>query len=163
MPLQTSGDVHVAVSRDVAFAFLQDAERLAACIPGCSDLCALAPADLTRSAPRYSAVLSSRVAFVTVSFKVTIEIVRIDPPNAIEATITGDAVGLAGHVVATAGVTLADAGHETLIHYTTDITLTGTLGGIGQPVFRATSAQLARQFGENLKGALDAQRTPLHS
>lgn len=164
--MQTASEVRVGVPRDAAFSFLLDAERLAACIPGCSDLRPLGPADLTRSAPRYSAVLSSRVAFVTVSFAVTIEIVRVDPPNAIEATITGDAIGLVGHVVATAGVMLADAGPDTLIRYTTDITLTGKLGGIGQPVFRATSAQLAREFGENLKGALEAQpaqRTPIPS
>lgn len=156
MPLQTSGEIRVGVPRDLAFGFLQDAERLAACIPGCSGLRALGP-------NRYAAVLSSRVAFVTVSFKVTIEIVHIDPPNAIEATIAGDAVGLVGHVAAAAGVTLADAGQETIVRYTTDITLTGRLGGIGQPVFRATSAQLAREFGENLKRALEAQPSPLHS
>jgi carbon monoxide dehydrogenase subunit G len=161
MGLQTSGEVLVAVPRGAAFDFLQNAERLAACIPGCRDLRALEPADLTRPAPRYSAVLSSRVAFLTVSFTVTIDITRVDPPHAIEATITGDAVGVAGHVVAKAAVALSDAGpQQTTVRYTTDITLTGRLGGIGQPVFRATSAQLAREFGDNLKGALEAQSTP---
>jgi carbon monoxide dehydrogenase subunit G len=175
MGLQTSGEVSVAVPRDAAFGFLQDAERLAACIPGCSDLRALAPADLTRSAPRYSAVLTSRVAFLTVKFNVTIDIVRSDPPNAIEAAIAGDAIGLPGHVVAKAAVMLADivlsdaGAQQTLVRYTTDITLTGKLGGIGQPVFRATSSQLAREFGENLKRALEARPTqstqpiPIHS
>jgi carbon monoxide dehydrogenase subunit G len=69
-------------------------------------------------------------------------------------------------VAAAAGVTLADAGSETVIRYTTGITLTGKLGGVGQPVFRATSARLAREFGENLKGALETQPThsaPIHS
>lgn len=151
MALHTSGEISVDVPRDVAFSFLQDPQRLAACIPGCRDLRELA-------SNRYSAVLSSRVAFITVSFKVTIEIVRLDPPHAIGATITGDAVGLAGHVAAAAAVVLTDEdGQRTTIRYTTDIALTGKLGGLGQPVFRATSAQLAREFGDNLKHALEAQ------
>jgi carbon monoxide dehydrogenase subunit G len=153
MSLQTSSDISVDVPRDVAFAFLQDPQRLATCIPGCRDLRELTP-------NRYSAVLTSRVAFMTLSFKVTIEVLRLDPPHAIDAAITGDAVGLVGHVAATAAVRLVDEGaHRTTIRYTTDIALTGKLGGLGQPVFRATSAQLAREFGANLKKALEAQRT----
>ena len=156
MALQTSGEISVGVPRDAAFAFLQDPQRLAACIPGCSDVRELGQ-------NRYSAVLSSRVAFMTVSFKVVIEIVRMDPPHAIDATITGDAIGLAGHVVANAAVALTEEAGGTIVRYTTDVALTGKLGGIGQPVFRATSAQLAKQFGDNLKQALEAQPTPLHS
>ena len=156
MALQSSGEVSVAVPRDVAFRFLQDPERLAACIPGCSDLRELGP-------NRYSAVLSSRVAFIQVSFKVVIEVVRMDAPHAIDATVTGDAVGLAGHMTAKAALVLAEDEAHTKVSYTTDVTLTGKLGGIGQPVFRAKSAELARQFGENLKHALEAQPTPLQS
>ena len=139
--------------RDAAFTFLQDPHRLAACIPGCRDLREVGP-------NRYAAVLSSRVAFVTLSFNVTIEILRVEAPHAIEAAIMGDAVGLAGRVSATAAVRLVDEGEQrTMIRYTTDIALTGKLGGLGQPVFRATSAQLAREFGANLKKALEAQPT----
>lgn len=153
MALQTSGEVSVDVRRDTAFAFLQDPHRLAACIPGCRGLRDIGP-------NRYAAVLSSRVAFMTLSFNVTIEILRVEAPHAIDAAITGDAVGLPGHVSATAAVRLTDEdGRRTTIRYTTEIALTGKLGGLGQPVFRATSAQLAREFGANLKKALEAQLT----
>jgi hypothetical protein len=77
------------------------------------------------------------VAFLTLRFKVVIDVIRIDPPSAIEARITGDAIGLAGHVVATASLDLTDAGeHRTTIRYATDVGLTGKLGGLGRPVFR---------------------------
>lgn len=153
MSLHTSGDISVDVPREAAFTFLQDPHRLAACIPGCRDLREI-------GANRYAAVLSSRVAFMTLSFNVTIEILHVEAPHAIEAAITGDAVGLAGRVSATAAVRLTDEGEQrTLIRYTTDIALTGKLGGLGQPVFRATSAHLAREFGANLKQALEAQPT----
>ena len=154
MPLQTSGEIAVDVDRETAFAVVRDPTRLARCIPGCQELRELAP-------DRYSAVLTSRVAFMTLRFKVKIDVVRMDPPNAIEAKISGDAVGLAGHVAATAGVELVEAGaHRTLVRYSTDVGLTGKLGGLGQPVFRATSARIAREFGSNLKAEIERTEPP---
>jgi uncharacterized protein len=148
MALHTSGEISVDVPRSEAFAFLQNPRRLAACIPGCRD----------------SAVLTSRVAFMTVSFNVTIDMLKVEPPQTIEAKIAGDAVGLVGHVAATAAMRLIEEGeHRTRLSYATDIALTGKLGGLGQPVFQATSARLAREFGENLKKAIESQRTGSHA
>ena len=157
MALQTNGEITVDVARPAAFAFVSDARRLARCIPGCHDLRELSPG-------RYAAVLTSGVAFMTLSFNVIIDVVRSDPPGLLEAKVTGDAVGLAGHVVATAGLELFEQGEgRTMIRYVTDVGLTGKLGGLGQPVFRATSAKLAREFGANLKQALEADQTGSHA
>jgi uncharacterized protein len=157
MALQTHGEITVDVARGVAFAFVADARRLAPCIPGCRDLEELSPG-------RYTAVLTSSVAFMTLSFNVIIDVARTEPPHLIEARITGDAVGLAGHVVATARLDLSEEGDQrTKVRYVTDVGLTGKLGGLGQPVFRATSARLAREFGANLKKALEAHATESHA
>jgi uncharacterized protein len=149
MAVETSGQITVDVDRPTAFAIVRTPTRLARCIPGCHDLVELAP-------DRYSAVLTSQVAFMTMSFKVTIDVTKIEAPETLEAKITGDAIGLAGHVVATARVHLEEAGgRRTTIHYSTAIGLTGKLGGLGQPVFKATSAKMARQFGDNLKAEIE--------
>ena len=106
----------------------------------------------------YPAVLTSKVAFLTLRFKVVIDVIRMDPPSAIEARITGDAIGLAGHVVATASLDLTDTGEQrTTIRYATDVGLTGKLGGLGQPVFRATSARIAKEFGANLRNEIERE------
>ena len=145
MALDTSGEITVAVDRSTAFAIIRDPFRLGRCIPGCSDLRETRP-------DRYTAVLTSRVAFMTVSFNVIVDVTRIEPPAALEAKITGDARGLSGHVVATARLDLTDAGGaNTIVRYATAVGLTGKLGSLGQPVLRATSAKLAREFGDNLK------------
>ena len=149
MGLETSGEIAVDVDRATAFAVVRDPARLARCIPGCHELCEL-------SSERYTAVLTSRVAFMTLSFKVTIDVTRMEPPTMIEARITGDALGLSGHVVATASVHLDEtADRRTTIRYATEVGLTGKLGGLGQPVFRATSVRMAREFGENLKAEIE--------
>jgi uncharacterized protein len=147
--LQTSGRISVDVDRDTAFRFVADPVWLARCIPGCKDLCELSPG-------RYSAVLTNEVAFITLSFKVIVEIVKVENPSMIEAKITGDAIGLVGRVAAGAGLELSEAGPgQTDIRYTANVGLTGKLGGLGEPVFRAKSAEVAREFGTNLKAALD--------
>jgi len=149
MAVETSGEITVDVDRSTAFAVVRNPVRLARCIPGCHDLCELAP-------DRYSALLTSQVAFMTLSFNVTIDVTRIDAPETLEAKITGDAVGLAGHVVATARVQLEEAAdRRTIVRYATEIGLTGRLGGLGQPVFKATSAKMAREFGANLKAEIE--------
>src|SRR5262245_16358661 len=113
MALHTSGEILVDVPRTEAFAFVQDPRRLATCIPGCRDLQELGPG-------RYAAMLTGRVAFMIVCFNVTIEILNVEPPQGIDARISGDAVGLVGHVTAAAAVRLADEGNErTRLSYST--------------------------------------------
>ena len=149
MALQTSGQIHVAMDRATVFQTVRNPVWLAQCIPGCKDLREL-------SDGRYSAVLTNEVGFITLSFKVIVEVVKIDPPRLIEAKITGDAIGLVGRVQATAGLELSEAGaKQTEIRYSSNLSLTGKLGGLGEPVFRAKSAEVAKQFGTNLKAAID--------
>jgi carbon monoxide dehydrogenase subunit G len=149
MAFETAGEFLVDVDRETAFGVIGDAVRVAQCIPGCTDLVELSPG-------RYSAVLTNEVAFITLRFKVIVEVVKIDPPNAIEAKVTGETIGLAGRVTSNAGLYLAEAGPKrTEIRYKSNVVLAGKLGGLGEPVFRSKSAQVARQFGANLKAAIE--------
>jgi uncharacterized protein len=148
--VQTSGTITVAANRAEVYAFLSDPQRLATCIPGCSDLQEIEPG-------KYSAVLSSKAAFLSVRFDVVVQIVHAVPPEAIDATIIGDAVGLAGRLEARAAVRLADAAAgATQITYDIDRDLTGKLLGLGQAVFKAKSAELSRAFGANVKAAIES-------
>jgi len=147
--LQTSGQIRVSLDQATVFETVRDPVWLAERIPGCKDLHELAEG-------RYSAVLTNEVGFITLRFKVIVEVVKIDPPSGIEAKITGDAIGLVGRVQATAGLELSEVGpNQTEIRYSSNVSLTGKLGGLGEPVFRAKSAEVARQFGTNLKAAID--------
>ena len=149
MALQTTGQIRVDVDRATVFGFVADPVWLAQCIPGCKDLREI-------SQGRYSAVLTNEVGFITLSFKVVVEVVKVDAPRAIEATITGQALGLVGRVTANAGLELTEAGaNQTDIGYAANVGLTGRLGGLGEPVFRSKSAEVAREFAANLKAAIE--------
>ena len=151
MALQTTGEIVVEVERDAAFRFIQVPEQLAQCIPGCHDLRQLAP-------DCFAAVLTNQLAFMTLNFQVTVEVVKVDPPRSIEAKISGKPIGFVGQLTATASLELQEAGPgRTRIRHASDVGLTGKLGGLGQPVFRAKSSEMAAQFGANLKAALEKQ------
>jgi carbon monoxide dehydrogenase subunit G len=146
--LQTGGNFTVAVPQDKAFAFINDPSMLANCIPGCSDL-----KDLGDN--KYSAKLTNRVGPISLTFDVVVELTKVEPLSAIDATVSGNAPG--GRLTATATVRLepVDAAN-TKIAYTVDMGLTGKLGGIGQPVFRAKSDELSKKFGANVQSAIVA-------
>lgn len=149
MALQTTGEIVVDVERDAAFRFIQVPEQLAQCIPGCHDLRQIAP-------ERFAAVLTNQLAFMTLNFQVTVEVVKVDPPRSIEAKISGKPIGFVGQLTASASLELQEAGPgRTRIRHASDVGLTGKLGGLGQPVFRAKSSEMAAQFGANLKAALE--------
>src|SRR5579862_5747909 len=150
MAFQTSGEFTVDVDREAAFGVIGNPARVAQCIPGCTELSELSPG-------RYSAVLTNEVAFITLRFKVIVEVVKIEAPSSVEAKVTGETVGLVGRVTANAGLQLSEAGpKQTQVRYTSNVALAGKLGGLGEPVFRAKSAEVARQFGANLKVAIEA-------
>src|SRR4051812_28221409 len=131
MALETSGQVTVDTDRSTAFLFVSDPVRLARCIPGCTDLTELSPG-------RYAAVLSNEVAFIVLKFKIVVEVTRIEAPGTIEARVTGETIGLVGRVVASAALQLNEIiPTQTEIRYTSQVALTGKLGGLGEPVFRA--------------------------
>jgi uncharacterized protein len=149
MPLETTGEIVVEVDREAAFKFVQAPEQLAQCIPGCSELREVGPG-------RFTAVLTSEVSFMSLKFQVLVEVVKIDPPSDIEARITGRPMGVAGNLTATAALHLTDAGAgRTVIRHSSSVGLTGKLGSLGQPVFRAKSAEMSAKFAANLKTALE--------
>ena len=148
--MQTGGEFTIAVAQDRAFAFISDPFKIATCIPGCSDLREVSP-------DKYAAKLSNRVGPISISFDVTVELTKVEPPSAIDAVVSGNASGLGGRLTATATVRLdAVNAAQTKVTYTVDLGLTGKLGGIGQPVFRAKSDELSKKFGANVRAALES-------
>jgi carbon monoxide dehydrogenase subunit G len=125
MALQTTGEITVEVDRDTAFKFIEVPEQLAQCIPGCTDLRQAAPGSFT-------AVLTNEVSFITLSFQVVVEVVKIDSPHTIEAKITGKPVGFSGQLIGTAKLHLAEAGQS-------------------RTIIRHSSTK----FGANLKAAIE--------
>jgi hypothetical protein len=146
--MKFAGQVKVKAPRATVFGALRDARFFASCVDGVHDLAELAP-------DRYAATLETKVAYMSFKFKVTVELVRADPPREIEAKVEGAPLGIVGRLAATALTTLSETGDETQIDYSVDASLTGKLGSLGQPVLRAKAKEMERQFAARLQAAFD--------
>jgi uncharacterized protein len=151
--MKFSGELTVKAPRAEVYKAVRDARFFASCVEGVSDLTEIGP-------DSYAAVFETKVAYMKFKFKVTVEVVRADPPERIEAKVEGTPLGIVGRLTATSVTTLTEAADGTKIGYDVDTALTGKLGSLGQPVLRAKAKEMERQFAARLAAAFATQSKP---
>ena len=141
-----TGEITLPAPRETVFRMLQNAPFFASCVEGVHDLKEI-------DATHYDAMLETKVAYMTFSFKVSVEVTRLSPPDRIEAKIEGTPLGVVGRLTAKSITKLEDAGSETKVTYSVESTLAGKLGSIGQPVLRSKAKDMEKQFAARLRAA----------
>ena len=141
-----SGEIHVPAARESVFDRLRDAQFFASCVEGVSGL-------TEDGSDRYSARLTTKIAYIRIAFDITVQIVRAERPDGIEARIDGKPHGVVGRLAATSSASFATDGNGTRVSYRIDASLTGRLGSVGQPVLKSKAKEMERQFVENLRRA----------
>ncbi len=144
--MEFKGEITVAAPRAEVYARIRDAEFFVSCIEGVRDLEVV---DDTH----YTAVMESKVAYIKVSFDVSVEVLRDEAPNLIEAKIEGRPIKLAGRLAATSLTRLAEADGGTKISYETELSLTGKLGSLGRPALTAKAKEMEKLFADRLAAA----------
>lgn len=147
--MKIDGELTVKTCREKVFTSLRDARFFTSCLDGISDLAEV-------DAMHYTALIETRLSFLRLKFKVAVQLVRVEVPCEIEARIEGTPLGVLGRLTAVSVTTLSEAENETRVRYTIDVALTGKLGSLGQAVFSAKAKEMSRQFGDNLRAALEA-------
>ena len=144
--MKFSGELTVKAPRAEVFKAVRDARFFASCVDGVSELVETAP-------DTYAALFETKVAYMKFKFKVTVEVVRADEPNEIEAKVEGAPLGIVGRLTATALTRLTEEGDATKIAYDVETALTGKLGSLGQPVLRSKAKEMEKQFAARLAAA----------
>ena len=144
--MKIKGEFTVEAPRAAVFDTLRDARCFASCLDGVS---ALTQTD----DDRYDAVFETRVGFMTFRFDMTVKMVRVAAPDAIEARVEGAPQGMVGRLTATSITRLVEEGNATRIRYEIDTALTGRLGSLGQPVLQAKAKAMEKQFVARLRAA----------
>jgi hypothetical protein len=147
--MNISGQITVAAPRAAVFDKLKDAPFFASCIEGVKDLKEIDPT-------HYDAVLETKVAYMKFSFKVTVELTKLSPPDIIEARVEGTPIGVVGRLTATSRTHLTEVDGQTVVAYSIDSTLAGKLGSIGQPVLKAKAKDMEKKFTERLRAVFAA-------
>lgn len=151
--MQISDSFVVDAPREEVWRFLNDAQSLARCLPGCEDVQAIDDAN-------YQAKIKVQLAFISMAFDVTVRITNMDPPNSLSAEISGKPSNLAGRLKVESRLFLEEAGDQsTRVRYEMDMSMTGRLGSIGQPVFRSKAKEMGSEFAGNVQAALSTSNT----
>ena len=148
-----SGEITVPAARAVVFEALRNAPFLTSCVECVHDLKEIDPT-------HYDAVLETKVAYMKFTFKVSVEVTRISPPDRIDAKIEGTPLGVVGRFTAVSATDLVEVGDETLVRYSIDATITGKLGSMGQPVLKSKAREMEKKFAERIRAAFAAAPSP---
>jgi len=144
--MKFTGDIAIVAPREAVFAKVRDARFFASCVEGVQNLREI-------DCDHYKAVLETKIAYLKFKFDVAVEVLRIDPPNEIEARIEGTPSGIVGRLSARSLTRLAEEDGGTRVSYEIEAALTGKLGSLGQPVLRAKAKEMERQFAERIRAA----------
>jgi len=144
--MNVTGEITIDAPRESVFNAIKNAPFFASCIDGVRDLKEI-------DATHFDAVIETKVAYLRFSFKVSVELTRVSPPDEIEAKIEGTPLGIVGRLTATSITRLSEADGRTTVHYSIDTTLTGKLGSLGQPVLKSKAKEMEKQFTERLRAA----------
>jgi len=144
--MNLSGEITVRAPRQAVFDAVRDARFFASCIDGVHDLVETDPT-------HYAARFRTKLAYMSFTFAVSVEVTATVPPERIEAKLEGTPLGVVGRLSARSTTTLREAGDETAIAYAIEVALTGKLGSLGRPVLTAKAKEMERQFAERLRAA----------
>src|ERR1700732_1914163 len=97
-----TGEITLPAPRETVFRVLQNAPFFASCVEGVRDLKEIDPS-------HYDAVLDTKVAYMKFSFKVTVAVTKLSPPERIEARIEGTPIGIVGRFTASSTTDLIEA------------------------------------------------------
>jgi len=142
---------------DRVWLVLWDVERLASCVPGCSDVRTVAELH------SYTATIAQRVGPFSVSFPLTIDVLDAEPPRLIRLEATGLDRRVASSLKATLELSLAPLGNaeETALDIAFDVIVTGKLGSLGQAVIPRKAEDNIAAFATALAHLLDSPRPRL--
>jgi carbon monoxide dehydrogenase subunit G len=125
--------------RDQVWQAMLDPEALASCLPGSQGFHALGE-------NRYEAVLVVKVGPVTGTYKSQIHLSDIQPPERYRLGVEGS--GGPGALKGTGELVLSDAPDGTLVSYSGDVHVTGTIARVGQRLLPGVAKMMIGRFFE---------------
>jgi carbon monoxide dehydrogenase subunit G len=149
--MRVEREIRIGAPRDAVWRFLWDVPRLAACVPGASDV------EVLEDGKRYAAVVADRVGPFKVRFPLEIEILEARAPERLRARAGGRDARVDGLVKVDLDVALADVEGGTALRLAADIAVLGKLGTLGHPVIVRKGAEVVDRFAGALRAQLEGR------
>lgn len=147
MKLTTASSV--AAPREAVFAALVNPAILRRSIPGCEELLATGP-------DTYAARLKIGLAGLTDSYRGTVTLTALQPPDSLNLTFDGK--GGSGFARGTAAVRLSENGTITQVNCDADVMVGGLIAAVGSRLIEAATRKLADDFFRQLTSEITTSR-----
>ncbi len=152
MAMTMTGSATLPADRAKVWALLNDPAALKACIPGCQSL-------EKTSDTAFAAVAKVKVGPVSATFKGSVQLSDLDPPNGY--TISGEGEGgIAGFAKGGARVRLTDAEGapgSTVLTYDVQANVGGKIAQLGARLIDGVAKKMADQFFANFAAVATGQ------
>jgi hypothetical protein len=150
MAMKMTGEVTLPADRQTVWEKLNDPEVLKLCIPGCQSLEKTADGG-------FAATAKIKVGPVSASFKGSVTLSDLDPPNSYRISGQGEG-GVAGFAKGGANVRLTDApGGGTILSYDVEANVGGKLAQLGGRLIDGVAKKMADQFFTNFAKAVTGE------
>ncbi len=135
--MKIEGNYSIKSPRDRVFMLMTDPDVLLRCVPGCQSLEA-------NEDGSYKITLKAGVGSIKGIFNGAIRLDEVREPEHYKMIVDGK--GSSGFVRGEGSLDLVDQGDETLVNYIGDVSVGGTLAGVGQRMVQSTAKMMANQF-----------------
>jgi len=135
--MKLEGTHQLIAEREKVYSALVDPAVLQRCIPGCEQL-------EKTSDNSYSATIRVGVGAIKGVFTGSVRLEDMRPPEHYRIVVEGK--GAPGFMKGSGDLDLEPANGGTLIKYTGDVQLGGTIAGVGQRMIQGTAKMMATQF-----------------
>lgn len=135
--MKIEGTHEIDAPRQRVYQLLTDPEVLRRCIPGCERLESTAN-------NVFSTTIRAGVGSIKGVFNGAVRMEDLRAPEHYRLVV--EAKGTSGFLKGTGELDLEEQGIRTLIHYTGDVQVGGTIAGVGQRMIQATAKMMASQF-----------------
>ena len=142
------GDLLIARPVEEVWEFLWDIEKLSRCIPGCQGV------KTVKEREKYELKVKDSVGPISVQFELMADVKKLEPLKRIEIAMEGKDFK-AGGVRQTMILALTPNGNDTKVDFETDVNVFGRLGTLGYPFVKKKAEAVIKQFGDNVKAAIE--------
>jgi carbon monoxide dehydrogenase subunit G len=142
-----TGAVTLPADKPTVWEKLNDPEVLKACIPGCQSL--------EKSEKGFAAVAKIKVGPVSATFKGTVDLIDLDPPNSYKIVGSGEG-GIAGFAKGGAKVALTETPEGCILNYDVEANVGGKIAQLGGRLIDGVAKKMADQFFANFAKAVSS-------
>jgi uncharacterized protein len=146
--MKIEGDHTIKAPRESLYRLMIDPEILRRCVPGCQSLEAAGDGS-------YKMTLKAGVGSIKGIFTGSIKLEEMREPEHYKMIV--EAKGSPGFLKGEGSIYLVELGQETMINYTGETSVGGTIAGVGQRMVQSTAKMMAGQFF----AAIEAEATAI--